>query len=205
MHQQIDAPGQREGVLTGGGIPEDSQFLARAGRREIVCAIDRPAIVQRDAFTALELLEQGAEGNSGGNQRRAIQGAGFILLFNAIAVTLHGMIQRGRGHGPGIIAEHHSCAYLDNLERIIGPGATDAQAGFDKFTDPGRAVNGHRVEIARHRATAQQPRQTKKVIAMQVGNEDFIQLAGMACGLEQLMLRAFPTVKHPQATAGRVL
>jgi len=43
------------------------------------------------------------------------------------------------------------------------------------------------------------------VIAMQVGNEDFIQLAGMAGGLEQLVLRAFPTIKHPQATAGGVL
>ncbi len=205
MHQQIDALSQREAAFAGGGIPEDGQLLTGAGRGEIVCAIDYPAIVQGDALPALELLEQRAEGNPGGNKRCAIQSAGLILLLHAIAVTLYRVIHRRCGHGPGVIAEHHPGANLDNLERVIGPGAADPQAGFNKLTNAGRAVNGQRVDVARHRAAAQQARQAKKVIAMQVGNEDFIQLAGMAGGAQQLMLRAFAAVKHPQTAAGRVL
>jgi len=43
------------------------------------------------------------------------------------------------------------------------------------------------------------------MIAMQMGNENFIQLARVKRGVQQLMLRTFTTVEKPQPGARRVL
>ncbi len=40
---------------------------------------------------------------------------------------------------------------------------------------------------------------------MQMGDKDFVQLAGVTRGMQQLMLRAFTAVKKPQPAAGGVL
>ncbi len=75
---------------------------------QIAAAVDDPAICQLDALSALELMEQRPGRHAIGNQLGGVEGAGLVMLRNAIPIALHRMAERIRGDPIALFVEHQT-------------------------------------------------------------------------------------------------
>ena len=72
----------------------------------------------------------------------------------------------------------------------------------DKGPNTWRAIDGQRNSTFEIRTTRQQSRQAIDMVAMQVRDEDTLQLVQLQLAPKQPMLRAFPCIKQPKAMCG---
>ena len=140
-----------------------------------------------------------------GNQLGGVEGAGLVMLLNAIPVALHRMAERVRSDPIALFVEHQTRADFDDGERIVGPRTAQTQRGLNKLFEPFWPVEGEGQRVPLHRAAAQQAGQAEQVVAVQVSDENFIQFAGVIGRAKKLMLGPFTAVKQPHFGAGRLL
>ena len=105
------------------------------------------------------------------------------------------MLKRKGGHFAQAVVQNFAGGNFNDLQRIISPGAAKAQCGFGELANAFGAVNRQRLCVSRHRTAAQQTGQTEKVIAMQMADENAIELTWVERGVEHLVLSAFTAVE----------
>ncbi|CDN01304.1 hypothetical protein KPSB59_2700004 [Klebsiella quasipneumoniae subsp. quasipneumoniae] len=205
VHHHIRPARHFQRLRAGGGIAEDGQRFTRRSGPQVAAAVDRPAIRQRDLFTALKPVKQRSGGHAVGNQLGGVEGAGLVMLLNAIPVALHWMAERERGDPIALFVEHQTGADFDDGQGIIGPRTAEAQRGVNEFLYSFWSVDRQRQRIPLHRAAAQQAGQAEQMVAVQMGNKDLIQFAWMMGRMQKLMLGPFAAVKQPHFGAGWLL
>ena len=205
MDHYIRPASHLQRLRAGGGIAEDGQRFTRGRWPQIAAAVDDPAICQLDALSALELMEQRPGRHAIGNQLGSVEGAGLVMLLNAIPIALHRMAERIRADPIALFVEHQTRADFDDGERIVGPRTAQAQRGLNKLFESFWPVEGEGQRVSLHRAAAQQTGQAEQVVAVQMGNKNLIQFAGMVGRVKKLMLGPFAAVKQPHFGAGRLL
>ncbi len=132
MHHHINIGRQLQRDLSRCRIAKDGQRFSGCCGAKIVSTVDYPPIFQRHAITLLQLLKPRTAWHPFRFQPGGIQQTGFVMLFNAIAKTLHRMAQRPGADTKLTVVQRPARLNLNDGQRVVGVGTADRQRRLDK-------------------------------------------------------------------------
>ena len=192
------------GILTKSGIGHVGEHVTHNGFAYDVGGRHHTAILQNDILAVFQRLELGIFRDTGFGGTCGVNLPRFVGLLETVSDTIGRVLHFSRFHGELIFRDHHDVfgsegnLMVDDIEAQVqlDRGKGRIQEGFDALR--GHNAQGPVAPLKLH--GRDQSGQPEKMISIQMGDEDVIDLGSLHTGLQHAHLCVFATIEKEDAS-----